>query len=324
MFAFAPVYFILSLIELTVKLANAPAWFDGTLNRNHALLLAMRYTNNEQSRLLQYLIPQALVRSFGLSVEHAYLVQRWVFVWLAFCLFHLYQRKWFSKALAFGGVCFLAAVMTLSFARADALQESAPLLMVMFLLGLWTIREKRWILFTLVLVVGTLDNETMLCLPALVFFAAFRGMRWRELMPVVRLTLLTALPAYLIEGIIRFITRHRPQLGGAWHLPLNVGSIVTELFWSPLNYFHAMFLYPVFIFGMFWIYACLGLGRKPVFVRRSMLLVPLFILPNLLTGIVGEVREMIPLAFIIIPAASFWLFGDEPASIQPMSTLPPR
>ena len=305
---FVPVYAVLALIALGLKLSETPAWFNGTLDRNHALLMAFSYTNNEQSRLLQFAVPELLVRAFGFSVERAYIVQRWLFVGLAYCLFHFYLRKWFNRSLAFAGVCFLGAVLPLTFIGFNDLQESAPLLMVTFLLALWMIRSQRWWLFSLVLTVGALDNETVLCLPALVFFLLFRGFRPRDLVRPVAITLGTALPGFLAQGTMRYITRHQPHLGGAWHLPANVGNILRELTWSPVDYFHAIYLYPLFIFGALWLYACLGFRDKPEFVARSLWLVPLFVIPNLVTGIISEVREMIPLAFIIIPAAMFWMF----------------
>src|ERR1051325_9541384 len=58
----------LSFVCLTGKLSTTPAWFDGTLERNHHLLLHWSYTNNEQSRLLQFLVPEAFHRVLGLSV----------------------------------------------------------------------------------------------------------------------------------------------------------------------------------------------------------------------------------------------------------------
>lgn len=51
---FGSVYFFMSLINLRLKLSLAPAWFDGSLISNHQLLLAFKYANNEQSRLLRY------------------------------------------------------------------------------------------------------------------------------------------------------------------------------------------------------------------------------------------------------------------------------
>ncbi len=68
LFKFGSVYFFVALIELQAKLSVTRAWFDGTLDGNHRLLLAFQYTNNEQSRLLQFYIPEAFVRLLGLSV----------------------------------------------------------------------------------------------------------------------------------------------------------------------------------------------------------------------------------------------------------------
>src|SRR5690606_11401055 len=124
------------------------------------------YTNNEQSRLAQYGIPELFVQAFGCHVETAYIIQRWVFVAVAFVCFHLYLRKWFSEAFCFLNVVLLAAVMPLTYM--DHLQESAPLLMVTFLLGLWAIRENRLGTFSLLLLVGAINNETMLILPLVV------------------------------------------------------------------------------------------------------------------------------------------------------------
>src|SRR5262249_37951314 len=108
------VYVGLSFLLLRSKINATPAWLDGTLQHNHLALLAFRYTNNEQSRLLQFSIPEALVRVFGLSIPHAYLVQRFVFIALSFALFHLYLRRWFSQPLAFAAVALLAAIVPFS------------------------------------------------------------------------------------------------------------------------------------------------------------------------------------------------------------------
>ena len=107
---FAPVYFFLSFIELAVKLWLTPSWFNGMLDTNHKLLLQFQYTNNEQSRLLQFYAPEFFHRVFGLTVQHSYMVTRFLFVFLAFACFHLYLRKWFSREAAFAGALFLAAV----------------------------------------------------------------------------------------------------------------------------------------------------------------------------------------------------------------------
>ncbi len=306
------VYFFLALISLFLKLRATDDWFNGMLADNHRQLLGFAYTNNEQSRLFQFLVPEALVRLLGLSVEQAYLVQRLAFVWLAFVLFHVYLRRWFPRGTAFAGVCLLAAVLPLTYLW--DLQESAPLLMVTFLCGLWAIREDRPLLFALALVVGALDNETTLILPAVYFFYHFRGWRPGALWPVVGRTLALAAPAYLVTAAIRYLTRDRPHLGGALHIGDNLQGIYTHLLYPELTlaYFRHNYLSIFMLFGVLWLYAYQSRARKPHFLRAGLLMVPLFVLSNLITGIVSEARQMVPLAYVIIPAAFFWLFEEEP------------
>ena len=305
-FLFGSVYLILALINLRVKLFLTPAWHDGTLERNHHLLLNFLYTNNEQSRLLQFYIPEFLLQLFRFSVTDAYIVQRWGFTFFAFCCFHYYLRKWFNKELAFAGVLVLGCVMPLTYF--NHLQESAPLLALTFLLALWAIRERRTLWYTAILLVGTINNETMLFLPAVYF--CFNLQNWK-VPSFVRLSLQTiacALPAYCAVGVIRYINRDRPHLGGAWHLPDNLGGILRGLIVAPVDYWETAYLYIFFVFGFLWIFAYLKFKQKPVFLQRALLTVPLFIVPHLVTGIILEVRQMLPLSFIIIPAAFFYLF----------------
>ena len=303
------VYAGLSFVFLTGKLSTTPAWFDGTLERNHQLLLHWDYTNNEQSRLLQFLIPEGFHRVLGLSVRHAYLLQRWLWVALALLLFHLYLRRWFSDAAAFAGASFLAAIFPLTY-RND-LQESAPLLLVTFVLTLWAIRADRPWWAACVLLIGALNNETILVLPVVFFFNRLRGWRPGSLWAAGWRTVAVAAPALAATGVIRYVTRHQEHLGGAWHWTENLRGIRTELALSPWDWYKASYLYIFFIFGALWIYAYLPYRRVDRFVRATLLMVPFFVLPNLITGISGEVRQMLPLAFVIVPAAMMFLFPND-------------
>jgi hypothetical protein len=310
---FGSVYFFVALIELQAKLSVTRAWFDGTLDGNHKLLLAFQYTNNEQSRLLQFYIPEAFVRLLGLSVTHAYILQRWLFVFLALLCFHAYLRKWFDVRLAFAGVMSLAAIMPLS--NFNDLQESSPLLLLTFLLGLWAIREHRTGWYMLTLAVGAVNNETMLFLPSVYFFYGFNGLHWRRLGRLVLATLVTSLPAFLLVGAIRYLNRDRPHLGPVWQLPGNIEGLLGQLKSSPLDYWQASYFYIFFIFGAFWVYAFLKYAKKPLFLRRAALMIPLFVLGHFLTGRIHEVRQMVPLSFLILPMAFFYLFREQQEKI---------
>ena len=303
---FASIYVFIALIELQAKLSVTRAWFDGTLVDIHGRLLAYQWMNNEQSRLLQFYIPQAFAWLFGLSIIHAYILQRWLFVFIAFVCFHAYLRKWFDSRLAFAGVMSLAAIMPLSYF--NDLQESSALLMVTFLLGLWAIRDNRTGLYTLVLTVGAINNETMLFLPSVYFFYNYKGLVWKHLGKLILVTLGTSLPAFIIVGTIRYLNRDRPHLGGGWHLPDNIAGMLTDLKTMPLDYWRTSYLYIFFIFGAFWVFAFLRYSKKPLFLRRAAIMIPLFILGHFLTARIHEARQMVPLSYIILPMAFFYLF----------------
>lgn len=303
---FGLIYLGLTLINLHVKLLLTPGWHDGTLDRNHSLLLNFAYVNNEQSRLLQFYIPELLSRLFGLSIPHAYIAQRWLFTFLVSTSFHLYLKKWFDDRLAFAGVLFLMAITPLTYF--GQLQESAPLLFLTFLLGLWAIRDDHPLMIVIILVIGVINNETMLFLPVIYFLYNVEKVELKHLWRLSIKTISYSLPAYLIVGIIRYINRDRPHLGDLWHLSDNIIGIISHLRAFPLDYWQATYLYIFFLFGIFWILAYLDFKQKPLFIQRSLLALPLFIIPHLLIGIISEVRLMAPLSFIVIPAAFLSLF----------------
>jgi hypothetical protein len=308
---FVPIYFFLSLTNLILKLRMTPAWMDGTLVNNHNALMAFQYTNNEQSRLLQFLIPEFFHRAFSLSIVSSYALARLLFVFLAFIVFHFYLRKWFSQAESFAGVVILSGSLAISFLIND-LQESAPLLMLLFILGLWALRERKDLLFCLLLILGGgLTNETMLAMAAGYFFYRISSFKMKDIIKTGLTTILIALPAFLIQGGIRYITRDRPHLGGAYHLPGNLTGIWSEIS-NPMGaLFHGRYIYPFLIFSVFWIYAVVGYPKSPRFLKSLFWVIPFFIAANMITGIIFESRQMIPLGFILIPMSLFLIFPKE-------------
>jgi len=218
-------------------------------------------------------------------------------VWLAFVGFHWYLRKWFNAQLSFSGVLLLAAIMPLTYR--DDLQESSPLLLFTFLLGLWAIREDRKILIATVFLIGGINNETTLILPLVYLLYNYRTWDMKPLVLLCRDTLLVSLPMIMAVGTIRYINWDQPHLGGAWHLPDNLeGMFSWDLqFWGI-----------IYIFGVLWVYAFLRYGKKPLFLKRASLMMPYFIAAHLLTGIIFEIRQMLPLSFIVIPMALFYIY----------------
>ena len=317
---FSPIYFFISFIELTTEVqAVYGTWFKGALEANHRLLWMFQYHNNEQSRLLQWVIPQAIMKVTHISIPNAYMLQRFVFIFLAFLCFHYYMRKWLSAGESFAGVAFLAAVMPLTY-EGD-LQESAPLLMLLFILGLWAIREQKTILFELVLITGSVTNETMLILPAVYFFYHFHWVPLKrinsrtvkEFFTLVGRTILIALLPFAIAGLIRYITRFNTHLGDEvilWSKNwLMVWDAIKNI--TIFDLFESNYLFFILLFSVFWLYALLGYRTSGLFLQRASWIIPLFLLAHFITGKIEESRQMIPLGFILIPMGLSFVLSKE-------------
>ena len=305
---FSLIYFSLSFNALVLKTHQTPGWYNGTLVSNHQQLLAFQYVNNEQSRLLQFLVPEFFHRLLGIQIENAYALARLLFVFLAFLCFHIFLRKWFSQAESLAGVLILWGALPIAFQSPD-LQESAPLLMLMFILCLWAIRENKDVLFGIFLFIGGgLTNETLLAIAAGYFFVNIRSFKVRDLINSGLKTVLFSFPAYLAQGIIRYFTIDQPHLGGAFHLPGNLNGIWYELTHPVAALYTGLYIYLLVVFSIFWLLPLIGYKRSPQFLQRMFWVTPLFLVAHLITGIIYEVRQMIPLGFILIPMSLFLIF----------------
>lgn len=316
LYTFLPIYFFLSITNLILKLRMTPGWMDGRLVNNHQALITFSYFNNEQDRLLQFLLPEIAHRLFSLSIPTSYALVRLVLIFLAFAVFHFYLRNWFSPVESFAGVLVLSGSLAVAF-LIDDLQESAPALMLFFVLGLWAIRERKDIWFAIFLLLGGgLSNESMLVMPLGYFLDRLPSGKFNDLIKTGLRTVLLALPAFLVQGGLRYYNRNLPVLGEGFHLIDNLQRLWRDLRYQPTGLFQGTYFYPFLIFSIFWIYACLGFPRSPRFLRRVFWIVPVFVLANLITGVIREARQMLPLAFILIPMAWFFIFRKAAVTVK--------
>jgi hypothetical protein len=153
---------------------------------------------------------------------------------------------------------------------------------------------------------GALTNETIAILSAVLFFYNFRG--WREIPSVLLKTVAITAPMFLALGGIRYLTRHQPVLGSGWHLPDNVAGMIRDFHLNIFDMHQGSYIFVLFIFNVFWLYTFLHFKQKPLFLRRAVLIIPIFLGIHMLTGIISEVRQMLPLSLIVIPAALYFLF----------------
>jgi hypothetical protein len=275
----------------------------------HAQIIAGTFFSPDQYRILTYALAEALVR-LGLPIHSAHEVWRVIFTSASLFVFYRYARGWFSPMVALMGMFMLAAAIPLTYVY-YMMQVSDPLNMLVFFLAFWAMREGRdgWLVPLVGL--GMLNRESPLLIP--VFYLAVRwGQPWGRWLPLCAGLLVLAAGVYV--GL-RFAYGPKPPCCSTdplEHLRVNFTD------WRA--YVDALGVLNVALWG-----AWLGWPRRPDFLRRTALIVPVFLVPYLLYGTVREARYYLPVLAIVIPMALFYLLEatrDEPVSTTDVERAP--
>jgi hypothetical protein len=158
-----------------------------------------------------------------------------------------------------------------------------------------------------VLTLGALNNETTLVLP-FVYFLSRARLDIRDLWGATWRTAAIAIPPFLATAVIRWATRDRPRLAALWQWDNNISFLRQQWHYLPFQWYKATSLFPIFMFGALWLFAYLNWKNKTRFMRASLVTVPLLLISSMVTGMIQEIRLLIPLAFVVIPAAFHWMF----------------
>src|SRR5262249_54016260 len=158
--------------------------------------------------------------------------------------------------------------------------ESSPLLLLLFLLALQAIRDGRTGLLLFIFFVGGLTNETMLILPSVYFFYHLRFGSLKGVVVTAGKAFLFGVPLLGTVGSIRYLTRNRPHLGGAYHWPDNWDGVLRDVSCNPFDMPGARYIFFLLLFGILWYYALFDYASKPLFLRRASWMMPFFILAH--------------------------------------------
>jgi hypothetical protein len=173
------------------------------------------------------------------------------------------------------------------------MQVSDPLNMLVFFLAFWAMREQRDGWLVPLVGIGMLNRETPLLIP--LFYAAVRwGRPWREWLPLCLGTLFLAAAVYF--GV-RLAYGPKPACCSTdplEHLVINFTD------WRA--YVDSVAVLNLALWG-----GWLGWRRRPNFLRRLALMVPVFMVPYLMFGTVREARYYLPVLAVLIPMTLFYL-----------------
>ncbi len=267
-------------------------WLD-VQAQEHASIIAGTFFAPDQYRILTYALAEGLMR-LGLPIHSAHEVWRVAFTSASLYVLYRYLLGWFSPLAALTGFFVAAAAIPLTYVY-YMMQVTDPLNMLVFFLAFWAMREERdrWLL-PLVLV-GMLNRESPAIIP--VFYAAVRwGRPIRAWLPWCVLLCLAA--AFVYFGL-RLAIGPKPPTGAYAAGPVH-NLLVNFTDWRA--YVDVLGVLNMSLWG-----AWIGWRRRPQFLRRTLLVAPLFVIPYLMFGTVRESRYYLPLLAIVVPLLLFYL-----------------
>jgi len=233
-------------------------------------------------RPLSFWMTEVVSRATGVPFLFTDFYLRMVFLFLCSLALHGYLRRWLDLPRTVLGVVFFFALMPAVYWQGfHKLYDFTNLLV--FIAGYWLIRDRRDGWLGPLLAVGMLNRETAVMLVAVYFFV-----RWGE-MPGRKLLVRTGLLGLLCIGVyVGLRLAYGYESWYHWH----------ELRENPFDL--ETYLYPLLFFSAFWVLAFLDWKTKPRFLRRAMLMTPLFFAIHFVVGYVREVRLFLPLLPLFI------------------------
>jgi len=293
------IYFFLSwILTWTYFITHLNHIPDNWQDRHEKLIEGVSRGSN-QFRMISFWLAELVSKIFIQPIFVSYLIIRFFFTFLTFCVFHLFLMKWFNHEKAFLSVTFLAAITPLTYL--PFLQESDVILQFLFLIGLWLIREKKFFVLLFLMAIGTFAKETIVFLIPFYFLLYWRkDKKWKVILESLILVV-----AWLL---FFYITRHAIYEGNnsrLWQLPRNLEMIKYYFTYNPLTNHHLLYI-P--LFGLFWFLPFFRLKDKPTFFQVAASFIIIFTILNFLFGWPEETRIILPLAFLVIPSGIMALF----------------
>ena len=259
-------------------------------------------------RILVPVIAEALRGALGIAMPTkaafllAYAIYDLIAISSLLVLLFYWLRTWFNSAQALVGVLFVAATMPVAL-QDHYFQPWSLLEAALFTAALLVIHGRRYLLLSIIVAVAALNRETAILIP-IAFLATLdvKGLLSsgpaRDLRPIL---LFGGLCAIWAVGFFGLRELRGPAAGVEPVHDLFARNITrANLLLAFRN--GGMFL------GGFWVFAALGLRCAPAFIRRSVLLIPLYVAAISVWGVWYEVRLLMPLYPLLIPLGLSFLY----------------
>jgi hypothetical protein len=248
-------------------------------------------TNNApapiQYRIFQYYAAEGLMR-LGVPFGTAYFFLRFLFTFLAAVALHFFLAYWFAPVACILGTFYFFSVLPLVYYGYYMQPMDIPNLFFM-LLGCILILKKKDLWLIPLIIVAMLNRET-----AIMLVLIYLLVRYDEL-DISALAVRTGL--LFIAGIGTYI---------GLRAVFSMKHYYSDMYYLGSNLLdQKVYIHAAALFGPLIPLSIMKFGEKPRFIRRSLLMLPFFIVIHFTMTIMKEPRLWLPaLPFLI--AAAFW------------------
>jgi hypothetical protein len=246
-------------------------------------------------RVLAPFLDHYLAVMTGWSPQTVWHLTRLAWIFLAYCVMHVYLRTWFTPEVALTGVAIVAATLPLTFTNSWAHPDHLPEL-ALFTLGALAIAQRRDAVFALALPLAALNRETSVFL-VLLYAVGYPLGRVRMLRTVAFGCEWFAVYAGL--RLVRGLSHY-----DYWQAARNLNDLRVPLPAVYDPYYRGYAYFVVILFGPM-LYLALRDRSGPPFIRRSLIVVPCLLLVGFLFSNIIESRIFTPLYALVIPSTLY-------------------
>lgn len=277
----------------------------------HNQIIAGTAPSPYRYRVLVPLVGEFLTKAMTavLSIHEAFLLSYAIYdlmaVFFILAILFFWLRTWFNREQAIIGVLFVASTMPIALQN-HYFQPWSLLEAGLFSASLLAIhRQRYWLLVSLV-ALASLNRETAVFIPITYLLtidlkSILKTRSIREWKPI-----LLFIGLFLIWAAIFFGLRY--FRGSATHIETIKGLLARNISISSLNY---TLVHTTLFLGGFWAFAFLGFRFAPGFIKRVVLIIPLYLVTVIVWGVWYEVRLLMPLYPVLVPLGLSFLYSQE-------------
>lgn len=264
----------------------------------HKMVISGTAKKPIQYRVLTYYLVEGAHRITGMSIWRLDLVLRFIFTSLALAFMFKFLRRWFDFAVSAMGALIILAVLPVTYIDYTHQPHDIPNLFFT-ILALGLIRDKKEAWMILLIPIAMLNRESFIFvlwawffynydrLPIKLFLGEF------TLLALIALAIYFALPHYYgprtnYVDIIQLKNNLNPAMALKWfsRLVAFVGPLVVA--------------------------SLVRFKSKPLFLRRSLGYVAVFMVANFIVGMYQETRLFLPILPVLIPLGLAAIFPVSP------------